>query len=150
MGGGRRRTFWRNDTRYAYAFKPFDNLVRLDFVVEVSDTRTTTHHGDKDDVENGSVRVGSNALVPGSGVSSFDTSTFMGWLISLLALGRHNLFDWKPISNDLPFLSDYHRRSAAGLAGRRLTWVGTRQIRNVSRGQFTRNRCGGRYLLENC
>lgn len=51
-------------------------------------------------------------------------------------------FDWQPIST---FLSDCHRRSAAGLAGRRLARAGTRQTPNVSRGQPTRNR---RYLLD--
>ncbi|KAH8998808.1 hypothetical protein EDB86DRAFT_2910195 [Lactarius hatsudake] len=35
-------------------------------MTRVSDTRTTTHNGDEDDVENGSVRVGGYAPVPGS------------------------------------------------------------------------------------
>ena len=78
MGGARRRTFWRDDTEYVYTFKPFDKFDRLDFVVEVSETRNTTDDGDKDDVENGSVRVGGYVPVPGSAVGSVDTSTFMG------------------------------------------------------------------------
>jgi len=78
MGGARRRSFWRDDTGYVCAFKLFDNLDRLDFVVEVSDTRTTTHNGEEDDVENGSVRVSGYVPAPGTAMGSFDSSTLMG------------------------------------------------------------------------
>lgn len=42
-------------------------------MTRVSDARTTTHNGGKDDVQNGSARVGGYAPVPGSAVGSFDT-----------------------------------------------------------------------------
>jgi hypothetical protein len=65
-------------TRGTHAFKSLGKLDKFNVVVQVSDSRTATHNGDEDDMENGSVRASGYAPVPESAVGSFDILMVMG------------------------------------------------------------------------
>ncbi len=113
---------------------------------------TAATQSDGNDVENGPQREDGYALSTGNAVGVFALCTSVSWAANL-APGRRTLpttFEWQPLSNAFPILSDYHRRAATGLAAYRHPWFDTSQIREMPRGKFTCGCRGRGHMLEDC